>query len=69
MRARILTTAEETDNQFDLVDAVKSAGEMTPLHVHTRDVERFYIVSGSFLGQPPVSGPTRTVLMYARRPA
>jgi quercetin dioxygenase-like cupin family protein len=44
---RILTTAEETGGQFDLVDSVMAVGGMTPLHLHTRYEERIWVVSGS----------------------
>ena len=48
LRIRILTTAEETNGQFDLVDAVMPPGAMTPLHLHTRYEARIWVVSGSF---------------------
>jgi mannose-6-phosphate isomerase-like protein (cupin superfamily) len=46
-RARILTTAAETDGRHDLTDCEQTAGATTPLHLHTRYQERFWVVSGS----------------------
>ncbi|HEY0575797.1 MAG TPA: cupin domain-containing protein [Pseudonocardia sp.] len=48
LRVRILTTAEETDGQFDLTDQVMPVGGMTALHLHARYEERIWVVSGSF---------------------
>ncbi|MEV0802859.1 cupin domain-containing protein [Kribbella sp. NPDC050281] len=46
LRATILTTGEETDGRHDLSNTWQPAGEMTPLHLHTRYEERFWVVSG-----------------------
>jgi quercetin dioxygenase-like cupin family protein len=46
-RARILTTAAETDGRHDLTDCEQTAGATTPLHLHTRYQERFFVISGS----------------------
>jgi mannose-6-phosphate isomerase-like protein (cupin superfamily) len=46
-RATILTTAAETEGRHDLTYGVQPAGATTPLHVHTRYDERFFVVSGS----------------------
>ncbi|HEY3686806.1 MAG TPA: cupin domain-containing protein [Streptosporangiaceae bacterium] len=47
LRARILTTAADTDGRHDLVDATMSAGASTPLHLHTRYEERLWVLEGS----------------------
>jgi hypothetical protein len=49
-RRAILTTAAETDGRHDLIEAVQPPGERTPLHLHTRYDERFWVVSGSPAG-------------------
>ena len=45
-RANVLTTAEETDGRFDMIDGHKDPGAMTPLHLHRRYEERFWVASG-----------------------
>ena len=47
LRATILATAEETGGRHDLSDTRQPPGEMTPLHLHTRYEERFWVASGS----------------------
>ena len=47
LRATILTTAPETDGRHDLTVAVTPPGDQTPLHLHTRYEERFWVISGS----------------------
>jgi hypothetical protein len=47
LRARILTTSQDTDGRHDLVDASMSAGSSTPLHLHTRYEERLWVLEGS----------------------
>ena len=46
LRARILTTAADTDGRHDLVDATMPAGGATPLHVHHRFDERLWVLEG-----------------------
>jgi mannose-6-phosphate isomerase-like protein (cupin superfamily) len=46
-RVRILTTGAETDGRHDFTYCEQTAGATTPLHVHTRYQERFWVVSGS----------------------
>lgn len=53
LRATILTTGEETDGRHDLSNTWQPAGEMTPLHLHTRYEERFWVVSGGLTPEPP----------------
>jgi mannose-6-phosphate isomerase-like protein (cupin superfamily) len=45
-RATILTTAAESGGRFDLVEGRKEAGAMSPLHVHGRYDERFWVAAG-----------------------
>jgi mannose-6-phosphate isomerase-like protein (cupin superfamily) len=47
LRARILATAEETDGHLDLMDCVQPPDAATPLHMHTRYEERYWLISGS----------------------
>ena len=47
LRATVLTTAAETDGRHDLSECRQPAGGRTPLHLHTRYDERFWVVSGS----------------------
>lgn len=47
LHATILTTAEDTDGRHDLVVGVQQPGATTPLHLHTRYEERFWVASGS----------------------
>ncbi|MDR0342740.1 MAG: cupin domain-containing protein, partial [Nocardiopsaceae bacterium] len=49
LRATILTTGAETSGRHDLTDSMLAAGEMTPLHLHTRYEERLFVVSGSLI--------------------
>jgi mannose-6-phosphate isomerase-like protein (cupin superfamily) len=46
-RITILTAGAETDGRHDFTDTVQPAAVTTPLHVHTRYDERFWVVSGS----------------------
>jgi mannose-6-phosphate isomerase-like protein (cupin superfamily) len=46
LRSRILTFGTETDGRHDFTDNVTPAGARTPLHLHTRYDERFWVVSG-----------------------
>ena len=48
LRVRILTTAEETKDQFDLTDQVMPVGAMSALHLHSQYEERIWVVAGSF---------------------
>jgi mannose-6-phosphate isomerase-like protein (cupin superfamily) len=47
LRATILTTGEDTDGRHDLTLGFMPPGAATPLHVHTRYDERFWVVSGT----------------------
>jgi mannose-6-phosphate isomerase-like protein (cupin superfamily) len=47
LRATILTTAAETDGRHDITVGDQSPGATTPLHLHTKYEERFWVVSGS----------------------
>jgi mannose-6-phosphate isomerase-like protein (cupin superfamily) len=61
LQATILATAEETDGHLDLMDCVQPPGAATPLHMHTRYEERYWVISGSmtvWAGQDQVTmGP------------
>lgn len=46
LRATILTTGEDTGGKHDFSDTWQPAGEMTPLHLHTRYEERLWVVEG-----------------------
>lgn len=46
LRATVLAAAGETDGRFDLVESRRPPGAMTPLHLHRRYEERFWVVSG-----------------------
>ncbi len=59
LRATILTSGEETEGRHDLVHAVQPPGKMTPLHLHTRYEERFWVISGSMTVW---AGPEKAVL-------
>ena len=48
-RATILTTGTETAGRHDFTYAEQPAGARTPLHLHTRYDERFWVVSGSLI--------------------
>lgn len=46
-RARVLATAEDTAGAFAIVDMLEvPPGSWSPLHVHHREDEGFYVVSG-----------------------
>lgn len=46
-RARILTDGDRTGGRLGVVDMIEvPAGSMPPLHVHHREDEGFYVVSG-----------------------
>jgi mannose-6-phosphate isomerase-like protein (cupin superfamily) len=47
LRATILATAAETGGRFDFTDTFQSPDATTPLHLHRRYTERFWVVSGS----------------------
>jgi mannose-6-phosphate isomerase-like protein (cupin superfamily) len=47
LRAAILTTGTETDGRHDLTERISPPGSWTPLHLHTRYDERFWVISGS----------------------
>jgi mannose-6-phosphate isomerase-like protein (cupin superfamily) len=59
LHAVILTTGEESEGRFDLLQAVQPAGAKTPLHLHTRYEERFWVISGSMTVW---AGPEKAVL-------
>jgi mannose-6-phosphate isomerase-like protein (cupin superfamily) len=46
-RGTILTTAAETDGRHDLTECLQPPGARTPVHLHTRYEERFWVISGS----------------------
>jgi mannose-6-phosphate isomerase-like protein (cupin superfamily) len=46
LHTRILTTGAETDGRHDLTDNIQPAYARTPVHLHTRYEERFWVVSG-----------------------
>src|SRR3954454_17868062 len=52
----IKATAEQTGGEFFLIEELASRGTATPLHVHPRDDESFYILEGELTvyldGQP-----------------
>jgi mannose-6-phosphate isomerase-like protein (cupin superfamily) len=47
MLAEIKASAAETGGQYTLVEITAPAGLQTPLHVHYRDDEGFYVLDGS----------------------
>ena len=47
MLAEIKASAAETGGQYSLVEITAPAGLQTPLHVHYRDDEGFYVLDGS----------------------
>ena len=49
LRLTVLASAEETGGRHDLSDTYLPAGEQTPLHLHTRYEERFWVVSGELV--------------------
>jgi mannose-6-phosphate isomerase-like protein (cupin superfamily) len=46
LHTRILATAADTEGRHDLTDNVQAPGARTPVHLHTRYEERFWVVSG-----------------------
>lgn len=49
LRLTILASAEETGGRHDLSETHLPAGDQTPLHLHTRYAERFWVVSGELV--------------------
>ena len=47
LRATILAIGAETEGRMDLSDTHLAPGAATPLHLHCRYTERFWVVSGS----------------------
>ncbi len=47
MLAEIKASAAETGGQYTLVEITAPPGLQTPLHIHYRDVEGFYVLEGS----------------------
>jgi mannose-6-phosphate isomerase-like protein (cupin superfamily) len=47
LRTRILTTADETDGRLDLTDNIQAPAARTPVHLHTRYEERYWVLEGS----------------------
>jgi mannose-6-phosphate isomerase-like protein (cupin superfamily) len=47
LRVRILTTGAETSGRHDLIDASPLPYTATPLHLHTRYEERFFVLEGA----------------------
>ncbi|MGZ6675146.1 MAG: quercetin 2,3-dioxygenase [Solirubrobacteraceae bacterium] len=45
-RVRVHISAEQTDDSFALLESIAPAGDHTPLHVHHRDDEGFYVLEG-----------------------
>ncbi|MEV6634902.1 cupin domain-containing protein [Actinoplanes sp. NPDC051470] len=43
----VLTSGDETGGRHDVTDTYQTAGSRTPLHVHTRYDERFWVVEGT----------------------
>jgi quercetin dioxygenase-like cupin family protein len=51
-----LATGDSTGGEFALVDERAKRGESVPLHLHTDDVESFYVVEGEltlYIGDQP----------------
>jgi quercetin dioxygenase-like cupin family protein len=44
---RILTTGDDTEGRYDMVDAFQLPNTATPLHLHTRYEERLAVIEGS----------------------
>ena len=59
LRAIILTTAADTDGRHDFTHAVQPADQITPLHLHTRYGERFWVLDGELTIW---AGPDRVTL-------
>jgi mannose-6-phosphate isomerase-like protein (cupin superfamily) len=49
LRLTVLASGEETGGRHDLSDTHLPAGEQTPLHLHTRYEERFWVVTGELV--------------------
>jgi mannose-6-phosphate isomerase-like protein (cupin superfamily) len=49
LHARVLTTAQDTEGHFDLVDTAMPPGAATPLHLHTQYEERLWVLEGALL--------------------
>jgi mannose-6-phosphate isomerase-like protein (cupin superfamily) len=49
LEARVITTAQETEGAFDLIDSTMPAGAATPLHLLTRYKERLRVLEGAIL--------------------
>jgi mannose-6-phosphate isomerase-like protein (cupin superfamily) len=47
LRSTILTAGTDTDGRHDFTDNFNSADSRTPLHMHTRYDERFWVLEGS----------------------
>src|SRR5688500_20169427 len=47
MLAEIKASAADTNGQYTLVEITAPAGLQTPLHVHYREDEGFYVLEGS----------------------
>jgi mannose-6-phosphate isomerase-like protein (cupin superfamily) len=47
MLAEVKASAAETGGQYTLLEITAPAGLQTPLHVHYRDDEGFYVIDGS----------------------
>jgi mannose-6-phosphate isomerase-like protein (cupin superfamily) len=47
LRTTILAAGPETDNRHDFTDNFTAAASRTPLHMHTRYDERFWVLEGS----------------------
>jgi mannose-6-phosphate isomerase-like protein (cupin superfamily) len=59
LRAVVLATAAETEGRHDLTDTYQPPDEQTPLHLHTRYEERFWVVSGEL---QVWAGPAKVIL-------
>jgi mannose-6-phosphate isomerase-like protein (cupin superfamily) len=46
-RAEILVTAAQTGGGLSVIEVTDPPGERTPLHVHHREDETFYVLEGS----------------------
>ena len=53
-----LATAEDTEGQFALIEAVSRKGNAPPPHIHHREDETFYILEGEMTAS--VGGQTTT---------
>src|SRR4051794_9078789 len=59
--ARILATGDDDDSRLGLVQMVVPAGHETPLHMHRREDEGFYVLGGEL----PLYLPGRSVTLGA----